>query len=423
MKKIFSILLLPLVFPCLLFAQTEPANYKTAINQFTNLYNNADAHAIFIMFNAKMQTALPLEKTQQTMGQLKAQLGDIKSTEFKSYNTTMAVYKTTFTNGVFALKIALDAENKMSGLLVQPYQEEKTTAIDPGLTETAVALTLPDANLSGAIINPKNSSGKIPVVLIIAGSGPTDRNGNGFGINAASNFKLAEALGKAGIATLRYDKRYSGETRTTKTETDLRFDDYVNDAVAFVKLLKDDPRFSKVIVLGHSEGSLVGMLAAEREKVNAYISLAGAGDKANKILEAQLKNGPPEAYKTSLAWLDSLSKGMTVKAGATDPLFRPSVQPYLISWFKYNPQTEIQKLKIPVLILQGTTDIQVQVADAQKLKKAKPDASLVLLEGMNHILKQAPADQAKNRETYNNPDLPIDAKLVDAITQFVRLLK
>lgn len=291
MKKLFTLLLLPLLFPCLIFAQTEPANYKQAVNQFKDLYSKGDAEQIFNMFNPAMQTALPLEKTKQVVSQLKSQLGEIQSTEFKSGTNLMATYKTTFTNGIFALKIGLDAENKMNNLLVQPYQEEKTiTIVDPSLNETPVNLSLPDASLSGSLIVPKNTVGKIPVVLIIAGSGPTDRNGNnGNTITANSYFLLADALGKAGIATLRYDKRAIGKSTSVKSEADVRFDDFVNDANALLKMLKEDQRFSKVIVLGHSEGSLIGMVAAEKEKANAYISLSGAGEKAGKIIAEQLK--------------------------------------------------------------------------------------------------------------------------------------
>ncbi|WP_299287585.1 alpha/beta fold hydrolase [uncultured Mucilaginibacter sp.] len=423
MKKLFTILLLPLLFPCLLFAQVEPANYKEAVSQFINQFNQADAESIFNKFNAQMQAALPLEKTRTTMNQIKAQLGDIKSVEFKSFNSSVALYKTTFTNGVFGLKISLDAANKMGGLLVQPFQEEKILTVDANLTETPVDLSLPDASLSGSLLMPKNSIGKIPVVLIIAGSGATDRNGNSAGlINANSYFLLANALGKAGIATLRYDKRAIGKSTSAKSEADTRFDDFVNDASALVKLLKDDPRFSKVIVLGHSEGALIGMVAAEKEKADGYVSVSGAGNKAEKVIAEQLK-ATPEIYTASVAKLDSLAKGFMVSDAGNLPLFRRSVQPYLISWFKYNPQTELKKLKVPVLIVQGTTDIQVSVADAQNLKKAKPDATLVLVDGMNHALKQAPADRAKNLETYSNPDLPIDPKLVEAVVSFVNQVK
>lgn len=322
------------------------------------------------------------------------------------------------------MSLVLDVKDKISGFFFNPYQEKISYKIDPQLAQTPVTVNVTDATLAGSLIMPtKNSIGKVPVVLIIAGSGPTDRNGNSsLGVSANSYLLLADALGKAGIATLRYDKRYSGETKTTKAEVDLRFEDFVNDAIGFIKQLKTDPRFSKVIILGHSEGSLIGMVAAEREKVAAYISVEGAGDRADKVIAEQFKT-MPEVYAANAAKLDSLGKGLTVSAASNDPLFRLSVQLYLISWFKYNPQIEIAKLKVPVLILQGTTDFQVSVGDAQNLKKAKPDATLVLVEGMNHVLKQAPADREQNIKTYNKPELPVDPSLIKTIVQFVGGLK
>lgn len=405
-------------------AQTEPDNYKIGINKFSRFYNEGSADSIFNMFNVKTQQALPLDKTRQVVKQLKTQLGEIKTTEFKSLKNGIAVYKTNFTNGDFALRIGFDTENKITGLLVQPYQEDKINKVDSTLFETTVNLNPVGASLSGSLITPKSFTGKIPVVLIIAGSGSTDRDGNSAGLlSANSYFLLAQALGNAGIASLRYDKRGVGKSTTIKTESELRFNDFVNDAVAFIEQLRNDPRFSKVIILGHSEGSLIGMIAAQKENVDGYISLAGAGDAADKILAVQLKNQSPQDYKITLARLDSLKNGLAVKADVTDILFRPSIQPYLISWFKYNPQAEIKKLKKLILIINGTTDIQISVGDAKKLKQAKPDAGLVLIDGMNHVLKDAPADLEKNLATYNNPSLPINANLVSAIVKFVNNLK
>ncbi len=418
------LLLLSCFISAVASAQTEPANYKLSVDKFTLFYNQGAADSVFNLFNATMKAALPLEKTKQITDQLKTQLGNIQTTTFKNINNGIATYKTAFTKGVLVLKIGVDAENKLNMLQLLPYQEENQVKVDADLTESPIHLTLPDAQIQGSLITPKNSMGKIPVVLIIAGSGATDRNGNGSGLTANSYLLLANALGKNGIATLRFDKRFSGQTSTIKQETDLRFDDYVNDAVGFIKQLKADQRFSKVIVLGHSEGSLVGMIAAEREKVNGFVSLAGAGDTANKIITNQLKVIYPEAeYKMALLKLDSLRNGFKVAGNAADPFFRPSVQSYLISWFKYNPQTEIKKLKIPVLIVQGTTDLQVSVADAQNLKKAKPDANLVLIDGMNHVLKDAPADREKNAATYNNPVLPLNSNLVNAVIGFIGKIK
>lgn len=424
MKK-FVLLFLSLFFPCLIFAQTEPANYKIASTRFQKFYNNNNADSLYSCFGVAVTKAISPDKIAGLITQLQTAYGKLNSLQFISLSPPVVSYKANFEKSVLEMSLVLDAENKIGGFFFKPYQEKVTYTLSSGLTETPVKLNLTDATLAGSLILPaKNSTAKVPVVLIIAGSGETDRNGNnGNIITAASYFKLADELGKAGIATLRYDKRAVGESRTTKAMADIHFEDFVNDAVALVKQLKADPRFSKIIVLGHSEGSLTGMLAAEKEKVDAYISLAGAGDAINKILEVQLKNQPPEQYKISVNKLDSLTKGLKVKADENDPIFRPSLQPYMISWLKYNPQTEIKKLNIPILILQGTTDIQVSVADAEKLKKAKPSAKLVLLDGMNHALKQAPQNREQNITTYSNPDLPIDTSLVKTVTEFVNNLK
>jgi fermentation-respiration switch protein FrsA (DUF1100 family) len=99
-------------------------------------------------------------------------------------------------------------------------------------------------------------------------------------------------------------------------------------------------------------------------------------------------------------------------------LARPSVQPYMISWFRYDPGQEISKLTIPVLIVQGTTDIQVSEEDARALASANPKAKLVLIEKMNHIFKEAQADRAGNIATYNNPSLPVASELVKRVVDF-----
>ncbi|MDB5155707.1 MAG: alpha/beta hydrolase, partial [Mucilaginibacter sp.] len=271
-------------------------------------------------------------------------------------------------------------------------------------------------------------NGKIPVVLIIAGSGPVDRDGNSTKLSLNTNdYKLiAGALGKDGIASLRYDKRMIGQSATGEKEDNLRFEDYVDDAIGMINLLKEDKRFSKIIVLGHSEGSLVGMLAANASDgtANAFISVEGAGRRADELLKEQMKTQPSYVSDSFKKVLDSLIIGkIQPKVDASlYAIARPSIQNYLMSWFRFDPSLEIKKLKIPVLIVQGTTDLQVTVADAEKLKKAKYP-TYVLIRGMNHVLKDAPADRDKNIATYNQPDLPLKPEFVSAILDFIHGLK
>ena len=306
-----------------------------------------------------------------------------------------------------------------------------TAAAQPGDSSNYI-LTTPKGSIYGTLLLPtsltrqSSVSHPVPVVLIIAGSGPTDRNGNTIrlGLNTNMYKLLADSLSAHGIASLRYDKRGIGASISAMTsESDMRFEDYISDAAGFIGMLKADHRFSHVIVLGHSEGSLIGMVAAAREHADAYISAAGAGDRIDKILERQLaaQSAPLAAKATAL--FDSLSQGHTVQdpGNGLSGLFRASVQPYMISWLKYDPQQEIKQLHVPILIIQGTTDLQVSTGDAELLKKAAPAATLQLIDQMNHIFREAPLDRMANMATYKNPDLPLKPELVQAIVSLVRL--
>jgi len=104
-------------------------------------------------------------------------------------------------------------------------------------------------------------------------------------------------------------------------------------------------------------------------------------------------------------------------------LFNKSIQPFLISWIKYNPQEELQKLTIPILLINGSKDIQVQNLDAELLHKTNETSQLQLIEGMNHIFKEIKGDITENMGSYNNPNLPVMPKLIDIITTFVKELK
>jgi pimeloyl-ACP methyl ester carboxylesterase len=262
-----------------------------------------------------------------------------------------------------------------------------------------------------------------PVVLIIAGSGPTDRNANslGLGLHSDAYRLLATDLEQQSIASLRFDKRGVGASAAAmSSEHDLTFDTYIADVAAWLRKLRSDGRFTKIVVAGHSEGSLIGMVAAQRAPADAFVSLEGAGRPIEVVLREQLKPKlSPELYHQADTIITSLQNGSSV---ATVPpelnvLFRPSVQPYLISWFKYDPAVEIAKLRMPVTIIQGTADVQVTMADAQALHKAAPSSKLVVVNGMNHVLKYAPdtSSQAAILKGYDNPSLQVDPRVVDAV--------
>jgi hypothetical protein len=228
MKKIYLIAFV-LLFAAQLKAQ-EPANYAAAANKFMRFYNANQPDSIFNMFSPEMKASLPLDKFKPTTVQLKSQLGSLKQTTLLKFNQPLAVYKATFDNAVFQLNISLNSQSKLTGLLLSPYAEEaKSIAMDPSLKEAPILLKTLSGSISGTLTTPVNLSGKIPVVLIIAGSGPTDRDGNSpkLGLNGNTYKMLANELGKNGIATLRYDKRLIGQSVSTTKEKQLRFDKFV----------------------------------------------------------------------------------------------------------------------------------------------------------------------------------------------------
>lgn len=289
---------------------------------------------------------------------------------------------------------------------------------DTNLIETPMVLHTKSGNIFGTLTTPKKQS-KTPVALIIAGSGPTDRNGNILPVLKSDAYKkLAHGLADNNISSLRFDKRGIGESKMISQKVaELRFEDYINDAKDWIQLLKQDKRFSKIIVIGHSEGSLIGMMAATN--ADKFISIAGPGQSIDKTLKEQLAQQPKALQDSLYPIIDSLLKGKIVNNVSPQSMFNPSVQPYLISWFKYNPQIEIQKLKLPILIIQGTSDIQVSVEDAKRLSKANPTAKMILIDKMNHIFKTVNGDRQANLATYNNPSLPLANLLVADIVKFI----
>ncbi|MEO8133152.1 MAG: alpha/beta fold hydrolase [Betaproteobacteria bacterium] len=292
--------------------------------------------------------------------------------------------------------------------------------------EQRISIDVPGGTLHGTLLTP-DMFGKQPVALIIAGSGPTDRDGNSRLVPGRNDSLklLAEALRDRGIASLRYDKRGIGESAPAgASEADLRFTLYVDDAEAWGRYLRKAPlAFGRLAVIGHSEGALLGLIAAQRLNADRVVSIAGAGRPAHKVIHEQLATRvSPEILKEADGILDQLVAGKIVEQAPSrelQGLFRPSVQPYMISWLKFDPAQEIAAAKMPVMIVQGTRDIQVGVTDAEALAKAQPRARLELIEGMNHVMKLVGEDKKEVNAGYTDPTRPIATKLVDAVSAFI----
>ncbi len=262
------------------------------------------------------------------------------------------------------------------------------------------------------------------VALLIAGSGPTDRDGNVQGLPGKSNSLryLAEALAEAGIASLRFDKRLIGGSATRSiSEADVRFETFVDDAaqwLAYLETRLDLPRF----VVGHSEGALIGLLAARGQDVAGVACLAGPGRRASDVIVEQANARMPVVMAQQIeAIVASLLDGEVVPdtPRELDALFRPSVQPYLISWFRYDPAEVMREISVPTLLVYGTTDLQVPVSDGDYLKQAKPDSRYVVIDGMNHVLKSVSGNTVRQMASYSDPELPVEPRLVSALVDFV----
>ena len=289
-----------------------------------------------------------------------------------------------------------------------------------------VTLARAPGHLAGTLLVPPGNT-TMPVVLLIAGSGPTDRDGNGPGFTPASLRQLAESLAARKIATLRFDKRgVGGSSSAAIPEAQLTFEMLADDVAAWMRQLATDRRFSRVIVAGHSEGALLGLVALRDAPAAAYISLEGPAREADEVLHDQLAKQLPAALMAqSDSIIARLKRGVTVDS--TPPtlaaLFRPSVQPYLISWFRHSAQREIARLTIPCLVVQGSHDVQVAPSEAERLQRANPRCRVARIDGMNHVLKQTPADMAGQMPSYRGPDAALAPGLVDAIASFVNALR
>lgn len=291
--------------------------------------------------------------------------------------------------------------------------------------ESNMRLETSTGTLHGTLLLPTGVRTPLPVALIIAGSGPTDRDGNSPMLPGKNNSlrMVAEALATSGVASLRTDKRGIGASVGAMTsESSLLFTTYVDDAAAWVAQLAADPRFSRVIIVGHSEGSLLGIMAAQRGKVAGVVSLAGAGRPIAEVLDEQLSRnlGAGALLEESRRIIAALSAGKPVGMVPAElqVLFRPSVQPYLRSWLPIDPAVEIAKLDVPVLVVQGSTDIQAAVSDAERLAKHARRGTLVMVDGMNHVLKEV-RDPSKQMASYGDPSLPLHPELVRALDAFV----
>jgi pimeloyl-ACP methyl ester carboxylesterase len=282
--------------------------------------------------------------------------------------------------------------------------------------------------LRGTLLSPA-SAGPVPLAILLAGSGPTDRDGNSLMIRGKNDClrMLADSLKDEGIATLRYDKRGVGASvRAMKLESDLVITTYSDDAVAWAKKYRNDPRFTTMTFVGHSEGALIGTLAAKQLKPDGLVLIAGAGRPAHELIHEQLKKSlSADLVEKADSIADTLMMGKPVHVvpPILMSLYRPSVQPYMKSWLGLDPAAELSQVKVPAMVIWGTSDIQITKVDADKLASARGGIHKLIVRNMNHVLKPALDEPMAQIGTYSDSTIILAPGLAKPLAKFVKGVK
>ena len=417
MKKAVFVLLFMLI------ASSADAQANHTAVKFSQFFKANQPDSIYNQFTQQMKSALTMEGTKQLMMQIKGQLGEIvrfRETETKVKELTEIRLSFEKPLAEIALLISKDS---IAGLFQKAAPANEIASVDLN-SPNNFSVVNPIGRLDGTLVLPKDKK-KVPVVLMIGGSGPTDRNMNqGQSLRTNAFLLLAKRLAENGIASLRYDKRGVGTSIKAVSASSLKFDDFIDDAKLFISKLATDERFSDVIVLGHSEGAAIGLIASLQTNPAAFISLCGFKDNMVNLMGEQFKPIlSAQDFNVFSEIADSLRAGKIVNRAlpiALAPIFTPTLQSYLISTLKYDPSKEIQKLKIPLLVVGGSTDLQVPAAAAIQLAKINNKATLKIIPEMNHVLKKALSDRISNLATYNSPDIPLHEDIVPLLVDFIK---
>ncbi|MFD2585303.1 alpha/beta hydrolase family protein [Croceitalea marina] len=281
-------------------------------------------------------------------------------------------------------------------------------------------------SIPGTLSYPKTKQ-KVPLLIFVHGSGNVDRNGNQGGLAKANYIaQLSDSLTKNGIALYRYDKRTSN-TNNFKFLKNISLTDFVDDVSKVIAHFKNDNRFKSIHLIGHSQGSLVAMLAAD-DNIKSYISLAGPSNTIDSVISKQLTEQNEGLGKIAKEHFAELAKTDTILS--VNPMllsiFAPQNQKFFKSWMSISPTSEIKKINKPILIIQGEKDLQINTADANNLLNAitenssvlEHNAELILIDNMNHVLKEI-EKQEENLKSYTSPNFPLSSELVNAITTFI----
>lgn len=425
-KYLLSVVLGMISFP--LFAQ----NNIEKVIEFNKLIENKSFEAARNLFapNVKDQISTAVFPTIieqiNTVGK-----GNVSSYEIisKDSNEVTIMAHWNYPTMIIKMMYHFDNQQLLDGFRMVGVQDKsKEQEVLTDKLSKIVGVNVGDGTLYGTFKEAMTSDKHLPLVIMIAGSGPTDRNGNNnMGLLTNNFMQLADSLSNHNIHSYRYDKRLIGQSTDFKLgESALQFDMYILDVVKIINHF-EALGYHNIYVAGHSEGALIGLNACLKKKVKGYISICGMANDMGTTIEQQLKSNPdvdPKLLSESTKIIKALKSGNKVETISNDlmVLFRPEIQPYLMSAFKHHPAQEIKSLQVPSLIIGGGADLQVSDADATILKQnAIKSSKLLIIKDLNHVLKQVdPSDKTANMATYNNGDLGLHPGFVKAMINFIK---
>lgn len=289
------------------------------------------------------------------------------------------------------------------------------------LIEENIEVTNGEASLPGTL-SYFNTDKPLPLAIFIHGSGNIDRNGNQAGLNIGANYIkiLADSLNANGIAFYRYDKRTSNPSNKSLINENISFEDLVEDARKSILNFTDDKRFNSITLIGHSQGALTSMLALN-DSVTKYVSLAGASKTLAETVVTQINLQSKELGAIAAQHFDELHRTDTIQEVNLMLLsiFNPINHTFIKSYNSYVPTEEIKKIQIPTIIINGASDLQITPEDAKALHASIPDAELVIIPEMNHVLKTVKNIQ-ENQSSYQVASFPLSSKLVEVLSEFIK---
>ena len=212
------------------------------------------------------------------------------------------------------------------------------------------------------------------------------------------------------------------QIREQNLDPEILFDDFVEDAITTITFFDNLPSFKNIFIIGHGQGSLVGLLAAiQTNGVDGFISIAGAGHSMDTVLLKQIEQMAPGLVEPSKSVFSKLKSGETTTnyPEVLETIFRPDIQPFLANWIQYDPCQVISGFNGPVLIINGTKDLQVSTEEAQLLADAQPNSELLIVDKMNHVLFKIDGDELENSKSYSEPYRPLAEPLLPNILKFI----